>query len=169
MASGDPYQAGEPFIQGLSQAPLYVRVMPSPPGAAVNTSYVYTFYLFYSWNGCSNQVTWSCLSAIYLTNAVEDILFQEEEGIQSLLEYYACNLGVHEGKVYPHLCPQVTEVNDTRVLPLPGDWETVQVEVCGDLSEVIRVTYLQHGWNEIVRRLHTLCALTAVLWIAQLH
>jgi len=34
------------------------------------------------------------------------------------------------------------------IIQYPADWEHIAVEVCSNLSTILRVSYSQHGWNE---------------------
>eukprot|EP00736_Rhodelphis_marinus_P010041 Rmarinus@m.10607 len=97
-------RAGAPFDKaGRSTAPVYFSLTET------NNTWVYTYYVFYSFNGCSNQ---------------QLLLTDDVDGKQRTLDYIACDLGVHE-----------------------GDWEHITVEVCHDLSSVVRLSYGAHAWN----------------------
>ncbi len=69
-----PSISGDPFVDGKSTSPVYMRLNQKA------NSWVYSFWFFYAWNGCSNQA-----------------VLYEYIKTERYLEYYACNMGVHEG------------------------------------------------------------------------
>jgi len=73
------YRNGAPFVNGESTAKMFYNTFVNG-----NYSVVYNFFVFYTWNGCSNQML--------LFNGKED-----GEKVQRLLEYVACDIAVHEG------------------------------------------------------------------------
>ena len=91
---------------GTVTAPIYMSVFEPPEGR----SFIYNFFLFYNYNGCSN----------------EQVVLNESDKKQKPLDFTICTAGVHE-------C----------------DWESVQVEVCGDLSRVVDVVYNAHEWSTV--------------------
>ena len=53
-----------------------------------------------------------------------DVIIDEAGNVQKSLDFTSCSIGSHE-----------------------GDWESIRVEVCGDLSKVVSVVYGAHKWD----------------------
>ncbi|KAL4853606.1 hypothetical protein ACK3TF_005436 [Chlorella vulgaris] len=106
---------GAPFEDGLSTARLFYSVAPvydsrgPGRGQPVPGLWMYTYHIFYSWNGCSNQDFALSLN-----------------GTRNVVQYLLCPWGVHEGD-WEHIVVLVCDGDDSiqqTTYSQHGWWET---------------------------------------------
>eukprot|EP00211_Chloroparvula_japonica_P003701 CAMPEP_0119128050 /NCGR_PEP_ID=MMETSP1310-20130426/6360_1 /TAXON_ID=464262 /ORGANISM="Genus nov. species nov., Strain RCC2339" /LENGTH=698 /DNA_ID=CAMNT_0007118355 /DNA_START=1 /DNA_END=2097 /DNA_ORIENTATION=- len=76
---------GADIVEGQSTAPIYCNAFYN----ATRNSYVFNYWMWYSYNGCSNQQVhyeWDNPGATL-----------DKDIVEMTMDYYACDVGVHEG------------------------------------------------------------------------